>query len=316
MKRLGVVMDPIAQVKAHKDSTLAMLLEAQRRGLELLYIEPQELYLRDGVPYAAARAIEVRDDPNDWYTLRKTAALALAELDVLLMRKDPPFDAEYIYATYILEQAEARGTLVVNRPQSLRDANEKVFTAWFPQCTPPTLVTRSAGRIVDFAAEHGEIVLKPLDAMGGSSIFRLRQDDPNFSVVLETMTQAGRRSVMAQRFVAEISAGDKRILVIDGQAFASAVSRVPAAGDFRGNLAAGAQAVGATLSERDRWLCEQVGPALRERGLLFVGIDVIGDYITEINVTSPTGIREIDRLFDTNVSAQLLDAIARKRGTS
>jgi glutathione synthase len=228
------------------------------------------------------------------------------------MRKDPPFDMEYVYTTYLLERTQAGGVLVVNQPDSLRDANEKLFTAWFPQCTPPTLVTRQAAQIRAFLTEHGDIIVKPLGGMGGQSVFHLRQDDPNVNVVLETMTKRGTRFTMAQRFLPEIAQGDKRILMIDGEPVPYALARIPAPGDSRGNLAAGGRGEGRPLSERDRWICAQVGPTLRARGLVFVGLDVIGDYLTEINVTSPTCIRELDALYDLNIAAQVLDAVERR----
>jgi glutathione synthase len=290
-----------------------MLLAAQARGWELHYLEQQDLFLRDGISYGRMRPLAVRDQPKDWFAFGGEAReLPLHELDVILMRKDPPLDLEYLYTTYLLEQAEARGTLVVNRCASLRDANEKLFTAWFPQCCAPTLVSREAGRLRGFLAEQGDIILKPLDAMGGASIFRVREDDPNTSVILETLTDHGRRTAMAQRFIPEISAGDKRILLVDGQPVPYALARIPAAGETRGNLAAGGRGEGVPLTERDYWICEQVAPVLKEKGLLFVGLDVIGDYLTEINVTSPTCIRELDRQYGLDIAGQLMDAIAAR----
>ncbi|MBI3900384.1 MAG: glutathione synthase [Gammaproteobacteria bacterium] len=310
--KLGVVMDPIGSINYAKDSTLAMLLEAQTRGWELHYIEQTDLFLRGAEPCARTRPLTVQANEKRWYALGDEKIRPLAELDVILMRKDPPFDMEYVYSTYLLELAEARGVLVVNRPRSLRDANEKLFALWFPQCLPPTLVAREPKRLREFLAEHSDIVVKPLDGMGGTSVFRLRVGDPNISVVLETMTERGHRLAMAQRFLPEIAAGDKRILLVDGEPIPYALARVPAAGELRGNLAAGATGEGRPLTERDRWLCQQVGPTLRERGLLFVGLDVIGDYLTEINVTSPTCIRELDKLYGLNISGRLLDAIETK----
>ena len=312
--RLGVVMDPIASIKAYKDSTLAMLLEAQARGWAIRYMEQGDLFLRDGQAFARQRDLKVFDDTKHWFEWGKENTGALSELDVILMRKDPPFDMEYVYTTYLLERAEDTGVLVVNKPRSLRDANEKLFTAWFPQCTPPTLVTRAAARIRDFLTEHGDIVLKPLDGMGGESVFRLRRDDPNKNVVIETLTAHESRYAMAQRFLPEIAQGDKRILLVDGEPVPYALARIPAPGETRGNLAAGGTGVGVPLTERDRWICAQVGPVLREKGLLFVGLDVIGDYLTEINVTSPTCIRELDRLHNLRISAKLMDTIAGRLG--
>ncbi len=305
-------MDPIESIKVHKDSSFAMLLEAQRRGWQLHYMEMDGLALRDGEPIGHMRRLQVRDDPDHWFTLKEESIRPLAELEVILMRKDPPFDMEYVYATYLLEQAAARGTLVVNHPRALRNANEKLFTAWFPQCTPPTLVTRRHADLLEFLQHHGDIILKPLGGMGGASIFRLRQGDPNLHVILETMTGHQQRFVMAQRFIPEISEGDKRILVIDGEPVPWALARIPRPGETRGNLAAGGTARGVPLSERDRWIVKQVAPRLREAGILFAGLDVIGDFLTEINVTSPTCIRELDRLYGLNISGLLMDRIEQE----
>jgi glutathione synthase len=306
-------MDPIDSIKVHKDSTFAMLLAAQARGWELFYMEPQDLFLRDGASHGRMRPLRVRDRDRDWFAWAGDAReMPLHDLHAILMRKDPPLDLEYLYSTYLLEQAEARGTLVVNRCASLRDANEKLFTAWFPHCCAPTLVSRDAGRFRAFLAEQGDIILKPLDAMGGASVFRVRQDDPNTAVILETLTDHGRRMAMAQRFIPEISAGDKRILLVDGEPVPYALARIPAPGETRGNLAAGGRGEGVPLSERDYWICAQVAPVLREKGLLFVGLDVIGDYLTEINVTSPTCIRELDQLYNLDIAGQLMDAIAAR----
>lgn len=308
-RRIGIVMDPISAINIKKDSSFAMLLAAQAKGWTLLYMEQQDLFLRDGKVIAAMRPLSVQEDPHNWFQLEAPITVPLKSLDAVLMRKDPPFDMEYIYSTYLLEQAQAEGVLVVNHPQSLRDANEKLFTAWFPQCCPPTLVTRQKQLIRDFQAEHGEIIIKPLDGMGGASIFRVTQDDPNFSVIVETLTALGQKSVMVQRYIPEIKDGDKRILMINGEPVPYALARIPAAGETRGNLAAGGRAEGRELTDRDRWICQQVGPTLRDKGLLFVGLDVIGDYLTEINVTSPTCIRELDRAFDLNIAGDLMNAI-------
>ncbi len=307
--RLGILMDPIEGIDIRKDSSFAMLLEAQDRGWALHYMEMGDLYLRDGRTFARMRRLEVMRDPRCWYRFEGETDAPLDSLDVILMRKDPPFDQEYIYATYLLECAEQRGTLVVNRPRSLRDANEKLFTAWFPQCCAPTLVAREPERFRRFLEEQGRIILKPLDGMGGASIFYLHPRDPNVSVILETMTARGRRFVMAQRYLPEIAQGDKRILLINGEPVPYVLARIPAPGEIRGNLAAGGRAEGRPLSSRDRWICAQVGPELRRRGLIFAGIDVIGDYLTEINVTSPTCIQELDKLFGLNISAQLMNEI-------
>lgn len=307
--KLGIVMDPISRINIRKDSSFAMLLEAQSRGYELYYMEVNDLYLRDGRTFARMRALRVQRDEQTWFSLDGSHDAPLDTLDVVLMRKDPPFDQEYIYVTYLLECAENRGVFVVNKPRSLRDANEKLFTAWFHHCCAPTLVAREGARIREFLHEHGEIVLKPLDGMGGASIFRVAVQDPNLSVILETMTQHNSRFVMAQKYLPEIVDGDKRILVVNGVAVPYALARIPATGESRGNLAAGGRAEGRVLTTRDHWIAEQVGPELRARGLVFVGIDVIGDYLTEVNVTSPTCIQELDRSFGLNISGMLMDHI-------
>ena len=313
--KIGVVMDPIGSIKPAKDTTLAMLLAAQARGWQLYYFEPQDLYLRDGEARARGRILSVRDSPKDWFHWEAPQEMALASLDAVLMRKDPPFDMEYIYSTYILERAEETGVLVVNRPQALRDANEKAYTAWFPQCCPATLMTRDMGRIRAFLAEHHKIVVKPLEGMGGTLVFVLAEADPNVSVVLETLTGHGTQLAVAQQYLPEISEGDKRILLIDGEPVPYALARIPAPGESRGNLAAGGHGVGVPLSARDRWICQQVAPALKQKGLMFVGLDVIGNYLTEINVTSPTCARELDKLYGLDIGGQLMDVIASKRRT-
>ncbi len=311
--RLGIVMDPIARIAFKKDSSLAMLLAAQARDWSLSYMEPQDLYQKAGEARARLRPLRVFEDPQHWFELDAEVDAPLSELDVILMRKDPPFDNEFVYATYLLEQAERDGVLVVNRPRSLRDCNEKLFATLFPQCTPPTLVSRRADILREFAEEQRDIILKPLDGMGGSSIFRHREGDPNLSVILETLTAHGTQQIMAQRYLPAIKDGDKRILMIDGKPVPYCLARIPAQGETRGNLAAGGRGEARPLTERDRWIAAQVGPALRERGLLFVGLDVIGEHLTEINVTSPTCIREIDRAYDTRIGERLMDAIAEKR---
>ena len=316
MLRLGILMDPIGSINIKKDSSFAMLLAAQKRGWEVLYMEQSDLFLRDGRVYAHLRKLHVQDDPKDWFKLDAPHTEALERLDILLMRKDPPFDMEYIYSTHLLDRAEAEGVLVVNKPASLRDCNEKLYTAWFPECCAPTLVSRSKTQFREFLAEQSDIVMKPLHGMGGASIFRVRVDDPNTGVILETLTEHGQRFAMAQRFIPEISAGDKRILMIDGEPVPYALARIPAEGESRGNLAAGGRGEGVALSARDRWICEQIGPALRERGLTFVGLDVIGDYLTEINVTSPTCIRELDTLYGLDIAGQLMDCLAARRAAS
>jgi glutathione synthase len=316
MTTLGVVMDPIAAINIKKDSTFAMLLEGQARGWELQYMELNDLCLVDGECHGRMRRLRVQDQPEQWFEWDEVTTRPLHELDVILMRKDPPIDLEYIFATHILEMAERKGALVVNKPQSLRDANEKLFTAWFPQCTVATVVTRSRQDILDFLQQQHDIILKPLDSMGGASIFRVRQDDPNTNVIIETLTHQQQRYIMAQCYIPEISAGDKRILLIDGEPVPYALARVPPAGETRGNLAVGGKGVGVALSERDYWICEQVAPVLKEKGLMFVGLDVIGDYLTEINVTSPTCIRELDKIYGLNISATLFDSIGGKLARS
>ena len=311
--RLGVVMDPIAAIKPVKDSTLAMLLAAQARGWELLYAEQRHLWLRDGVAHGRLAPLNVTDDPKSWFTLGPARTERLGALDVILMRKDPPFDTEYIYSTYILERAETAGCLVVNRPQGLRDMNEKVYTAWFPECCAPTLITRDMDDMGAFMREHGKIVCKPLEDMGGKSIFVIDQADKNATVVFETLTDYGKRYAIVQRYLPEIvTTGDTRVILVDGEPVPYALARMPTAADNRGNLAAGAKGVARPLNDRDRWLAASIGPKLRELGMVFVGLDVIGDYVTEINVTSPTGIREIDKAFHTDIGGLLMEAIARR----
>lgn len=307
--KLGVVMDPISEITVKKDSSLAMLLAAQARGWSLEYMELNDLFFRDGICHGRMRPVVVRDDPADWFDLGDAETRPLSELDVVLMRKDPPFDMEYIYATYLLERAEQAGVLVVNKPQSLRDANEKMYTAWFPQCCPPTVVTREMSRLYEFLNVEKEIIVKPLDGMGGVSIFRVTEGEANTNVIFETMTRHESRFIMAQRFLPEIRDGDKRVLLINGEPLPYALARVPAEGDARGNLAAGATGVGVELSERERWIAAEVGPVVREKGLMFVGLDVIGEHLTEINVTSPTCIRELDAIYGLDIGAQLMDAI-------
>ncbi len=311
--RIAVVMDPIEDIKPAKDTTLAMMLAAQRRGWEIAYLELGHLWLRDGVAMGRAHPVTVRDDPEDWYTLGEARIERLGDFDAILMRKDPPFDTEYIYSTYILERAELQGARVVNRPQGLRDMNEKVFTAWFPECCAPTLITRDMGDMHAFLREHQRIVCKPLHGMGGRSIFVVDLGDKNANVVFETLTDYGQRFAIVQRYLPEIvETGDTRVILVDGEPAPYALARIPSAADNRGNLAAGAKGVGRPLNDRDRWLAAQIGPVLRERGMLFVGLDVIGGFVTEINVTSPTGVRELDRQFGLDIAGSLMDAIARR----
>ena len=314
--RTGVIMDPIAGIKPYKDSTFAMLLEAQRRGHEIWYMEPSHLTVSDGVAWGHMRPLEVRDSRDSWFTLGSSENQELAALDFLLMRKDPPFDMDYVYSTYILDLAERSGVTVVNRPQALRDANEKCFTTHFPQCCVPALITRSSAEIKAFVRDQGLSVVKPLGGMGGDSIFQLRPEDPNLNVILESMTRGDCDLVMVQRYIPEITAGDKRILVVNGEPVPWALARIPGAGDFRGNLAKGGTGKGVALTERDRWICGQVAPELKRRGILFAGLDVIGDWLTEINVTSPTCIRELDAQYDLNIAGDLFDALESIRAAA
>ena len=309
--RLGIVMDPINAITPYKDTSLALLLAATRRQWQLNYFEPGDLHLCNGEAWGRSRLLTVRDDNHDWYDLGDAHDAPLRELDVILIRKDPPFDSGYLYATHILEQAEHAGVRVINRPRGLRDANEKLFTAWFPQCCAPTVVDADHARLRSFIREQGKAVLKPLDAMGGRSIFVVADGDPNTSVIIESLTEDGSRYVMAQRYLPEISAGDKRILVIDGRPVEYALARIPATGETRGNLAAGARGEAVPLTERDRWIVDQVGPSLLEHGLRFVGLDVIGDYLTEVNVTSPTCVRELDAQCGLDIASELLACIER-----
>jgi len=310
--KLGVVMDPIADINVKKDTTLAMLLAAQRRGWELYYMEQSDLSLDQGLARATVRRLSVEDNPESWFEVGSPQDIALSDLDVVLMRKDPPFDMDFIYSTYILEAAQREDTLVVNDPRSLRDCNEKLFATQFPQCCPPLIVAASAARLKAFHAEHGDVIFKPLDGMGGASIFRVKAGDPNLSVIIETLTDHGRQQIMAQKFLPEIVDGDKRILMVDGVPAEYGLARIPMSGETRGNLAAGGSGVAMPLTDRERWICSQVAPVLREKGLLFVGLDVIGDYLTEINVTSPTCVRELDRAHQLDIAGDLMEAIASK----
>jgi glutathione synthase len=312
LRRLGVVMDPIEEINPKKDSTLAMLLAAQRAGWQLVYFRQADLALRDGAACGSGSLITVEDRSEGWFQRGMPWHGELCELDALLMRKDPPFDTEFIYTTYILERAEERGLLVANKPASLRDMNEKVYTAWFPDCTPPSLITRSRADLLGFLAAHRKIVIKPLHSMGGRSIFVIEQGDLNTNVVIETLTDYGSRFTLAQRYIPEITQGDKRILLIDGTPVPFALARIPAPGDARGNLVAGATGESRELTPRDRWICDRVGPVLAARGVLFAGLDVIGDFLTEINVTSPTGIRELERQRGLDIAGAVIEALTRR----
>lgn len=310
--KMGIVMDPIQDITLKKDTSFAMLLEAQRRGYELWYMEMDDLSLYQGESYGRMARLTVKEDPKQWYTLETAERQPLSNLDVILMRKDPPFDTEYIYATYLLERAEEKGTLIVNKPQSLRDANEKLYTAWFSQFTPTTLVTRSSAEIREFYQTHQDIILKPLDGMGGASIFRVKAGDPNLGVIIETLTEHGSRYCMVQTYLPEIKEGDKRVLVVDGEVIPYCLARIPQGGETRGNLAAGGLGVAQPLSDSDRRIAEALGPTLKDKGLIFVGLDIIGDKLTEVNVTSPTCVREIEAAFPINICGILMDAIEKR----
>lgn len=313
--KLGIVMDPIESINVKKDTSLAMLLAAQERNWEIQYMLQTDLFMEDGISKGIMRRLTVSDDQDDWYTLGEPVDQPLSELEVILMRKDPPFDNHYIYSTYLLEQAQSSGTLIVNNPRSLRDCNEKLFATEFPQCCPPFLVSCNADKLRMFHQKHADVIFKPLDGMGGTAIFRLKQNDPNVNVIIETITEGGKTQIMAQKFIPAIDKGDKRILLIDGTPVPYALARVPAVGETRGNLAAGGSGIAQELSERDRWICEQVGPVVKQKGLLFVGLDVIGDYLTEINVTSPTCVREINKAYNLDIAGDLMDCIAGKLRT-
>lgn len=312
MIKLGIVMDPITSINIKKDTSFAMLLEAQRRGYEIHYMEMGDLSLRGGVASARTRLLNVEQNEQQWFTFGSEQEIELADLHVILMRKDPPFDTEFIYATYILERAEEQGTLIVNKPQSLRDCNEKLYTAWFSEFTPDTLVTRSKEKLRAFWQEHGDIILKPLDGMGGASIFRVKQDDANFGVITETLTSHGQFFCMAQNYLPAIKEGDKRVLVVDGEPVPWCLARIPQGGETRGNLAAGGRGEARPLSESDWKIARSVGPTLKAKGLIFVGLDIIGDKLTEVNVTSPTCVREIEAAFPVSITGMLMDAIEKR----
>jgi len=306
---LGVIMDPISQINAKKDTTIGILLEAQRREWPIFYMEPTDLFLQHNVPYASMRRLTVNEAVESWFTLSTEIVQCLDRLSVILMRKDPPVDMEYIYTTQLLDLVEQQGVRVINRPQSLRDFNEKLFTLHFPQCCPPTLVTHRVVAAKEFLEEHKDIIAKPLHGMGGFSVFRLKKNDANVNVILEMLSDNNRRYMIVQRYIPEIVTGDKRILMINGKAVPYALARMAPAGETRANLAVGGRGEGVELSERDHWICQQLGPTLQEKGLVFVGLDVIGDYLTEINITSPTGLRELDQLFNLNIASMLMDSI-------
>lgn len=310
---VAVLMDPITGIHIEKDSTFALLLEAQRRRHQIYYCTQSDLAIRDGSAWARLSLLEVRDNPVNWFTLRDPEWRDLHAMDVIFARKDPPLNDQFLYDTMVLEIAQSTGVLVINHPQAIRDANEKLFSLQFPQCIPPTLIARELTELKRFVGEYGEVVLKPLDGMGGRGIFRTYRGDPNLTVIIETVTQNGTCFAAVQKFIPEISTGDKRILMIDGEPIPYALARIPQGDDFRGNLARGGKGVGIPLSKRDFWIASEVGPELKRRGLLFVGLDVIGDYLTEINVTSPTCIRELDKQFRLNIAGQLFDVIEKLR---
>ena len=307
--KIAVLMDPISGITIKKDSTFAMLLEIQKRQWPLSYLEPSDLFLENGTVFARCRELAVENNPQQWFEFQNEQVQPLANFDLILMRKDPPFNMEYIYLTYLLELVEKQGTLVVNKPQSLRDANEKLFTAWFPQCCPHTLVSRDCQRLKAFWQTEQDIIVKPLDGMGGQEIFRIQPQDPNLSVILQTLTRHGKRNIMAQRYIPEVVEGDNRILMINGEPIPYALARIPQPGETRANLAAGGTGVPRPLTEKEQWICKEVGPALRNKGLIFVGLDVIGGLLTEINVTSPTCIQEIEAVYPVQIAKQLMDCL-------
>jgi len=307
--KLGIVMDPIETINFKKDSTLAMMIEAQNKNHELFYMTPDSLYINSGISYAASSKVEVKNDPLGWFELEEEKLIKLSQLDAILMRQDPPFNSNYIYNTYVLEMASREGVSIFNNPRSLRDCNEKVFATEFPQCCTKHLVTSHKKLLTDFVEEHNDTVIKPLDGMGGASIFRLKKNDPNLNVILETITLHFTQKVMIQEYIPEIAEGDKRVLIINGEPMSAAIARIPAQGELRGNLAAGASAVAKSLSDRDMWICREVGPSLVEKGLLLVGLDIIGDYLTEINVTSPTCFKEYKELCDIDVAKTFIEAV-------
>ena len=310
-----VVMDPIGGIKPAKDTTFAMLLEAQRRGHRLLYVRPGGLALRDGRAGAAIAPLVVRDEPTEWFSLGGFTDIQFGPGQVVLMRTDPPVDADYLHDSQLLDFAREQGALVVNDPRGLRDFNEKLAALRFPDCCPPTVVSRDAATLKAFVNDHGQAVLKPLDGMGGRSIFRATAGEPNLNVILETLTAGGRHLAMAQRYLPEIVDGDKRVLLVDGEPVEYALARIPQGDEFRGNLAAGGRGEGRPLTARDREIAARVGPEMKARGMLFVGLDIIGDWMTELNVTSPTGVRELDRQFGINIAARLFDAIEARMRT-
>lgn len=307
--KLGVVLDPLAQINYKKDSTLAMMASAQKLGWEIFTLQQGDLYILDGTVRGKFTQLTIKEGSADWYNVLDHTDIALTEMNAVLMRKEPPFDMEFIYTTYLLEMAEKEGLVVLNRPGSIRDCNEKLFALQFPQCCPPHLVSSDLETLKQFHQNNSDVIFKPLDGMGGSSIFRVKPDDPNLSVILETLTDHGQQQIMAQRFIPEIAKGDTRILLINGEPVPYGLARIPAKGETRGNLAAGGSGVARPLTDSDYRICDAVGPSLREKGLYFVGIDVIGDFLTEINVTCPTCIREIDAAYDLDIATDYMNFI-------
>ena len=310
-KTIGIVMDPIESITPYKDTTFLLLLTAQTRGWKIMYMEQNDLYLNDNIPSASMVELKVQDDEAKWFSKGEIEFQPLSNLNVILMRKDPPFNTEYIYTTYILEAAEKLGVTVINKPQSLRDYNEKIFSTLFPQCIPPLIVSSHSGKIKKFLNKQDEIILKPLDGMGGSSIFKVSNSDPNLNVIIETLTCKGTQTIMAQKFIPDIIKGDKRILMIGGEPIPYCLARIPPKGDIRGNLAIGGKGIVQELDDRDLWIANQVGGFLKEKGIIFAGLDVIGNYLTEINITSPTCAREIEREKSIDIGGKLFDAIER-----
>ncbi|MGK0297568.1 MAG: glutathione synthase [Gammaproteobacteria bacterium] len=309
--KLGVIMDPISGINIKKDSTFAMMLASQKKGWEIYYIEMKDLFIHEQHAKANTSIVSVDDNKNNWYKFHQQLTIFLSDLDVILMRIDPPFNMEYIYSTYILELAQSEGAIIINDPAGLRDVNEKMFINYFPECIAPTLVSRNQQHLIEFISNHDHVILKPLDGMGGKSVFKSSKNDPNLNVIIETLTIDHSNFIMAQKYIPEINEGDKRILLINGLPVEYALARIPMAGETRGNLAAGGTGKGVELTARDRWICEQVGPTLIKKGLFFVGLDVIGDYLTEINVTSPTCIRELDAIYNIDIGTRLMEAIEK-----
>lgn len=312
--RLALILDPLEHIKTYKDTSFAIMREAAHRGHELYVLQQGDVLLQSGTVLGQVRRLEMQAQDTAWYVLGETERMPLHAFDAVLMRKDPPFDMEYVFSTYLLELAETQGARIFNKPAAIRDYNEKLAIAKFPQFMAPSLVTRQMDLIRAFIAEQRDIIVKPLDGMGGASVFRVTDTDPNLNVILETITLLGQRTVMAQRYIPEIAQGDKRILLIDGEAVPFALARIPKAGETRGNLAAGGRGVAQALSKRDREIAETLGPTLKAAGLFLVGLDVIGDYLTEVNVTSPTGMQEIAAQSGFDVAGMLLNALERKVG--